>query len=193
MGAAMGAKGAVTVPVRAGGVQAVPAGKPDRGSAVGGVLGADEAVREVVRSPRLLLGPATPCDPGVSIAAGSRGRPQPLKPLTVGLVTIPLGPSVTTPTGTPTVFELDALSGVDNVLDVAVLSLEEVDPLPHVRRKIDRGVRPNAHDEIGAEKPHDMPPEAAVHLAPRRGGPGRVRPLGARTAAAAAQDASHSP
>ena len=171
----------------------VAAREPDPCLSVIRVLKADGAVGEVVRPLCLSLGPSAPLGFAASSVPRSRGSTQSLEPLGVELATIALRPIVIAPMGVPIVFKADTLSSIDDVLDVAMLRLKEIDPLPHVWRKLDRDVRPYAHDEIGAKKPHDMPPEAAVHLAPRRGGPGRVRPLGERTAAAAVENARHRP
>ena len=148
---------------------------------------------KVVRSVSLFARPGAAYVSGGSVLPTPCGCTEPFKPLTASLAARSTGPIEATPVGDPTVLEIDTLRGVNDVLEVAVLGLEEVDSLPLVQRECDGSVRPDAHDEIRSEEPQDRPPESSVHFSPRRRSLGRVGPLRERTPVSAVEDARHRP
>ena len=96
--------------------------------------------------------------PGRAVLPGSCSRAQSFE--STGNVLVG-GFSVSreaTPVGGPTVVEVNPLSGVNDVLYVAVLGLEEVNTLPFFQRECDRSMRPNADDEVRPEEPSDRSP-----------------------------------
>ena len=68
----------------------------------------------------------------------TRSCAEACEPLAVSFIVCPIGLGEAAPVGCPAVFEIDVLSGIDDVLEVAVLGLEEVNPFPFVDWECDR-------------------------------------------------------
>ena len=106
--------------IQAGGVHAVATGEPDSGFALRGILEADGAVREVLHLAWFLVLSCLAAVPPVPMLPGSSSCAKARKSFTVGLVACPCGLSGAAPVGCPTVFKIDMLRSVDNVLKIAV-------------------------------------------------------------------------
>ena len=146
----------IVVPAR--GVHTVPAWEPDPGLSFGRIMEADGAVRKVARLTCMPFGLGTVDVPGRAVLPDSCGRAQPFKSTGNVLVGDLSRPREATPEGGPTVVEVNPLRGVNDVVDVAVLGLEEVNTLPLLQRECDRSVGPNAGDEVRPEEPPDRSP-----------------------------------
>ena len=129
--------GVLNVLVPTGGMHPVAAREPDPSFPVARVLETDRAVGEVVRPLRLPPGSSRLLGPVARAVPGPRGCAQSLEPLGLKPAATALGVIAVAPMGIPIVVEFDAVGGIDYVLYVAVLGLEEVDSLSHFRRKLD--------------------------------------------------------
>ena len=165
--------------------------EPDPSLSLGRIMKADGAVREVVKLIRPLIRLGSIDIPGCAALPNPCSRTEPFKPTSAVLDGNPVRPREVAPLGGPTLIKVNTLRGVNDVLNVAVLGLEEVNSLPFVQRKSNRSMRPNAHDEVRPEEPPDRPPEPPVHLSPRRRTLGRVGPLRERTPVSAVEDTGH--